>query len=552
MHVDEHAGQPDPARIEAPSGRTAPAAGHPQSGRPARRLWADLAWTCGGVALAALVTRISVTGQLNSDGASIVGLQGMDLLHGHLLLHGWITADASYYTLELPLAAIVQSVFGLTSVALHIVSAVTYVIVAALAVALARTGSSGAAAAARCAVVLAVLTAPVITAPGVAILLEAPQHIGTSAYILGVFLLVDRGTGRFTAPLAGLVLAIGQVGDPTVLYVGVPAVVLVCAYRVVAARSIRSRDAAAAIAAAVSVPVAMLVRIMMRHLGAFAMVPPRTALAPPRLWFHHAAVTWQDVRTLFGADVASPATGLHTVAAAFGWACLLAAVLGLAWLAWNWRAASRTEQFAGVAIVVNLGVYVVSTMATTTSTREIAAALPCGAVLAARACVPRRIASPARGEVAALVSAATASLALVAALVQPVSTPAAVPLAAWLRAHRLSYGIAGYWDAAAVTVEAGNQVQVRAIVLADGKFSPFYWETMPDWYTPSQHDATFVIADTPSAYPDNNFTVADTEKYFGQPTAIYQVADREILLYRTNLLKRLAAPVIPSPTGRTD
>jgi hypothetical protein len=55
--------------------------------------------------------------------------------------------------------------------------------------------SSGAAAAARGGVVLAVLAAPLLTGAGVATLLEAPQHIGTSAYLLGCFLLVDRAPG---------------------------------------------------------------------------------------------------------------------------------------------------------------------------------------------------------------------------------------------------------------------------------------------------------------------------------------------------------------------
>ena len=190
-------------------------------------------------------------------------------------------------------------------------------------------------------------------------------------------------------------------------------------------------------------------------------------------------------------------------------------------------------------------------MATTVSAREIAAVLPCGAVLAARACVPGRIAGPARAGTVAGVAALAALLPLAVAAAQPVSTPAAVPLAAWLRAHGFSYGIAGYWDASAVTVQSGNQVLIRAITVKPGRFAPFYWETRPDWYSPSRHDATFVIADTPRAYPNDNFTAAAAERYFGRPVAIYQVAGRWILRYRMNLLRRLAVPFVPSPTGKT-
>ena len=71
-----------------------------------------------------------MTGPVNSDGAA-VALQGLDMLHGHLLLQGWITADVSFYTFDIPQLAIVESLFGLTSLACHIVSGLSYVIVAA-------------------------------------------------------------------------------------------------------------------------------------------------------------------------------------------------------------------------------------------------------------------------------------------------------------------------------------------------------------------------------------------------------------------------------------
>jgi hypothetical protein len=528
----------------------------------ARRLRAAAAWIAGGLALAALFTRISMAGQLNSDGANIA-LQGWDMLHGHLLLHGWITADASYYTFEVPQLAMAELLFGLTSLAAHVVSALTYVIVTALAVALARTGSRGTAAAARSAVVLAVLAVPVVTWPGVATLLEAPQHVGTAAYLLGPLLLIDRAREwRFTAPLAGLILFAGQIGDATVLYVAVPTVLLVCAYRVLAAprrvpggylRAVAQRirtpdpDAAVLLAVAASVPLAMLARAAMRYFGAYVLVPPRTAISATRLWWPHLVITWQNVRVLFGAAVAAPGTALDVAAAAFGWACLLAAAFGFARVVWTWRTASRAEQFAAAAIVINLGVYTVSKIPVTAfaSSREIAAVLPCGAVLAARAFVPARIAQAARARVAFAAIALAALLPLAAGAAQPVETPAAVPVAAWLRAHGYHYGIAGYWDASVVTLESGNDVLVRAIVVRHNQFKPYYWETKPEWYAASGHDATFVIADAPNARPYAGVTVTAAERYFGRPVAVHWVADREILLYRTNLLQRLAAPYEP-------
>ena len=98
--------------------------------------------------------------------------------------------------------------------------------------AVACTSSRGAAVAARSGVVIAVLASPLVMRHGVAVLVEEPNHIGTAAFLLGAFLLIDRAPGwRFTGPLIGVILWIGQVGDATVRYLAVPAILLVAGYR---------------------------------------------------------------------------------------------------------------------------------------------------------------------------------------------------------------------------------------------------------------------------------------------------------------------------------
>ena len=47
------------------------------------------------MALFAFYPRISFTGHVTSDGAN-GALQAWDMLHGHLLRHGWIIGDATY------------------------------------------------------------------------------------------------------------------------------------------------------------------------------------------------------------------------------------------------------------------------------------------------------------------------------------------------------------------------------------------------------------------------------------------------------------------------
>jgi len=494
--------------------------------------------------LFAFFLRVSFSGRIDSDGANSV-LQGWDLIHGHLPLHGWHLGDATFYAFELPLNGIVQLVVGLGDTATHVASALVYLIVAGCATVLAVTGSRGAARAARCAVVIAVLAAPLLYAPNVWLLLEEPDHLGTSMFILVSFLLVDPpvrflgGSGARGALLL-LVLCAGQFSDLTVRYVAVPAIVVVCAYRMLAARRLRSADLAFAVAAVVSVPLDTLLGAIVSHLGGFAVKAPLDKLSSPRLWHPHWFVTWLDIRLLFGA-VSSPHMKLGSLGTALAWVCLLAALAGLVRVAWTWRTASRAEQLLAVAIVANVCAYVISVMPLPViGSHEVIATLPCGAVLAARALVPARI----RAELPAFAAvAATAIIALVplgTAATRPPLRPATATLSAWLAAHQLTYGIGGYLDASVVTLQSGGRVRIRAVDLHKNVNKPGWtsnipnWETNALWYDGLLHDATFAIADLHGPYPATAF-----QQVFGNPAAAYRVGGYIILVYRHNLLGQL-------------
>ena len=538
---ERHSGQPGLAGVRETASRPRHAllpAGQENPVRPraGRRWWPIAAWIGGGVALFAFFLRISLSVGVNSDGANNA-LQGWDLLHGHLLLHGWILGDATYYTLELPLYAITEGLAGLSLTTCHVASALTYLIVAACAVALAVADSKGLSRAARAAAVLAVLASPLLKHRGVALLLSEPDHTGTSAIILLSFLLVDRFPGRrFTPPLLCAILCAGQIGDATVRYVAVPAILLVCAYRILAARKIRTPDTAILLAAAASLLLTPLIHAAMVRLGGYVMVPPSTAISPAAQWPQHAVSTLKSIYTLFGVIVV-PHAALGPAGSAFGLICLLAALFGFGKVIWTWRTANWSEQLLCVGIVLVTAAYVISPLSSLGRTYEVVAVLPFGAVLAARACVPARLPGAARGRMAIAAAALAALLPLSAAATVPTVTTAAVPLAAWLQAHGLTYGIAGYWDASDVTVQSGNQVQVRAVVPSGGKVIPFGWETNRSWFDPTQHDATFVISSN-STTP-GTITPAFAELHLGRPAAVYKVAGRLILVYSKNLLTEL-------------
>jgi hypothetical protein len=464
-------------------------------------------------------------------------LQAWDMLHGHLLLHGWIVGDATFYTFELPLIAIAEAFFGLRILSVQVAVALVYVIVTACAVAIAVTDSRGASRAVRAAVVAAVLAAPALIASDSWIPLGFPDHTGTSVFLLVSFLLVDRRPAwRFTAPLVCVILCAGQISDVTVRYVAVPAIVVVCGYRVLASPKTRTGDAASLIAAVVSVPLSLAVRALMRHFGAYLMVAPKTRIAPVTQWPHNAAVTWYALRMVFGIS-AGPNASSAGAAAIFGFACLLVAVAGMVRVLWRWRTARRAEQLLLVAIVVNIVLYTISTLPSQWGPHDLVAVLPAGAILGARALVPARIAGrlPAVALTGAAVVAALLPLSLAAT--RPPQVPAFAGLTTWLQAHGLRYGLGGYWDGSAVTLRSDGKVEVRTVQVNGREITPWAWEMYTGWYDPSRHYANFVLIDLvePGLGPQ-------AIRFFGRPVSTHRVGGWEVLVYDKNVLRDIKPP----------
>jgi len=537
--------------------------GRPDAALPPRRprRWAAAAaWTCAGGAFYALQLQ-AVTGvRLDSDGANSA-LQAWDMFHGNPLLHGWIFGDATYYTLELPLIGIAQLIFGLGVRSAHLASATTFFLVVAFAVSLAVAGGRGLAQAARAGVTVAVLTVPLLTMAMLITLMAEPDHAGTSAFLLASALVIECRPGwKLAAPLLCLILAAGQLGDATVLYIVLPAIVVICGYRQLAAflpqrkasgrfrAVLRSPDAAILAGAIASVPLEMAIRALMRLLGGYEMVAPRVKLAPPSLWPRQLAITWMNIRTLF-ATVPESHTPLGAVVPALGWLCLAAAVAGAGRVAWTWRRASRAEQVLAVAIVFNIAIYAVSTMVNIVNYRELAAVLPCSAVLAARALVPGQVRAPVRAIAAVAVAVAVALVPLSAAATRPYAGAATgpapldgdgdVPLApviAWCEEHGISYALSDYFISSATTVGSAGQVSVRAT--GQGHGIPA-WEDDTRWYDPARYDIRYVVTQD---YHEVWYLAA-----LGRPAAVYRISRGWMVLkYTMNLLPKLTPPNHPA------
>jgi hypothetical protein len=122
---------------------------------------------------------------------------------------------------------------------------------------------------------------------------------------------------------------------------------------------------------------------------------------------------------------------------------------------------------------------------------------------------------------------------------QPAATPMNEPLATWLVAHRLSHGLAGYWQAGSTTLDAGARVSVSSVGHGrGGTVVPGHWETSTLGYDPSRQYTDFVVVKNSGTY-STRWLRAAAERTFGPPRQTYVVGPYTIMTWHANLLAQL-------------
>ena len=181
-----------------------------------------------------LPRNMSRTYAATSDGAD-QALQGWDMLHGNLLLHGWTMGDVTYYTTEIPEYALVELFRGLRGDVVHIAGAITYTLLVLAAGLLARGRATGREGLIRLAVVGGIMLTPQF-GNATHLLLSQPDHLGTQLPLLLIFLLLDRAPRRWYVPVAaGVALTWVVIADRVAVLDAVVPLAVVCAARVLLA-----------------------------------------------------------------------------------------------------------------------------------------------------------------------------------------------------------------------------------------------------------------------------------------------------------------------------
>ncbi len=469
------------------------------------------------------------------------------MLHGNPLLRGWQLSDVSFYTTELPQYMLVERLRGLTPDVVHVAAAMTYALLVLSAALLAKGKAVGGQAWVRISITAGIMLAPQ-PGTGVSVLMLSPDHVGTVVPVLLTWILLDRAPRRWYLPVAiAALLSWALIADTIVLIIAVLPLAATCAARAYQA-SVRQRlplrdswfELSLAAAAVAAVGIAESAVALIRSHGGYAVWPVGDQLASFGQLPHNLMLTIQGLLVLFGADF----FGHH-----LGYAAVLAMLhlVGLALAGWGLCAAVRrfvdqdiVVQVLAAGAALTLAAYLCGQRAQDiNSTREISAVLPFTAILAGRLLAERLDRARLLPAFAVVLTACVLSLGNVA--VQPSSPARNQRLTAWLAAHRLYYGLAGYWEASSVTLDSGGRVRIRPIRAVGGQVKAGYWEMQRSWYSPAMHDANFLVLAPREPGRDPFPWGADVRATFGQPARIYNLGHYTVLVWNFNLLTRLGS-----------
>ena len=487
-------------------------------------------------------------------------LQAWNMLHGNFLLSGWTMSDVSFYTTELPEYMLVEWIHGLNSDTVHVAAALSYTLIVLLGGLLAKGRATGREGLIRFFIAAGIMLAPPLSSTS--LLLGNPDHTGTHAPLLLIFLVLDRAPRKWWTPvLITIMLTWAQIADTLVLYEAAVPIALVGLLRANRRRGPLAGnwfDLSLTVGAAISAVGAKRILTLIKDSGGFIVKNPNVRFTtvkalPQGIFTDFARMLDVFGAKFFGMKVGSDATDT------------LLKLIGVALVIWAVAAALRRlyradadliVQVLSIGFVILLAAYVLGTK---NDENEIVGLLPLGAVLAGRvltAPIIRNKLVPALAIVLVIYAGMLGSNAL-----RPAHMGRAAEFGAWLNAHHLVYGLGNFWNSTNTTVGSGGQVQVRPVRTFEDRIVTTLSESSGEWYDPHQHYANFIVSSRWWTCHGVCVGLHSVRQSFGPPAVTYSFRAWRILVYNKNLLSRLRTdnwcnegwpwntPKTPSPTA---
>jgi hypothetical protein len=368
------------------------------------------------------------------------------------------------------------------------------------------------------------------------------DHLTTAIPLMILLLILDRARPTWKLGVATFaILTWALTSDHLALFVGAVPVALVAGARAYFTAERRTVHLAIMAGALASVPASSLFNALLSALGGAARaLPPEVVFASPGEMQANLWETFDGLMIIFGAPLLGRSLehGLSEV--------LHLGALGLAVAGWvlalrALRRLSLVDQVLIVGIGINIAAFLFSTMPGPDYTaHEMLIVVPFSAALAARLIAPRL--TTWRAQLPAVGGFLVAVVLLASCLAGPQAPEPTANLTAWLRQQNLSYGLSGFWQAAAVSVESRGDVFVAPVINdSAGHVGPTDVGVRRDWYDRKLHDARFVIGwrggDQTGSVHDLNDTLLN--QYFGPPKSVKHIDVYVVYVYEYNLLDRL-------------
>ncbi len=485
-----------------------------------------------------------------------------DMRHGNWLLHGWVVTQDPHWLTDDLVYVIGLAVRGFDPSLLHAVPVVVYTLLVGLAAWAAVAGLNLRAGEGILVSAVAVLPLVFPSSALASQVLIGPYHTGTTAAALGAMLLLaPRGgdeprAARMRRTVAGgALLAIGRIGDPYMLTLGIVPVIAVALYSAVVYRA-RPWSTPAGLpltAALVAWAGAAGVLALIPHLGGFTM---RASLAPliplselgPRLLSFLG--TFLD---LSGGDIFGMNFGSLLIVTLVRLVYLCAAAWAVARVLGELRRGTErdwtTSVLTAAVLISAAGTFLYGPSDYLGTEHRTPVFLLMGVVLARDLAARHRQwftdSAARRTTGAALLIGALLFAALpLDELQHPAGfdDPARFPqlvLAGWLDQHGLRRGYGPYDEASIITVETHGRVTVHPLISTGRYGAPprSTWRLIPNielmansaWYAPSAA-GTFLIVD------GQDVDAQTARATFGAPDQTYQVGQWQVWTWSTGIV----------------